>query len=103
MKIINFNSLALTAILVLMTHTTYAQSTLVTIAEDSFATNSSLSNTEVFDFNDLPYGLNSTYHGMESVPLTAYLLETLMFTEVPMMKILVKPPNFHGKVVVGLQ
>ena len=37
----------------------YAQSTLVTIAEDSFATSSSLANTEVFNFDDLNNGLNS--------------------------------------------
>ena len=36
-----------------------AQSTLVTIAEDSAATTSSLSNTSQFTFNDLPTGLSS--------------------------------------------
>ncbi|MEO0797144.1 MAG: hypothetical protein AAFX93_18475 [Verrucomicrobiota bacterium] len=36
-----------------------AQSTLVTIAEDPTQTTSSLSNTDVFDFNDLALGINN--------------------------------------------
>ena len=48
-----------TLTILLFTQSLYAQSTLVTIAEDPFATSSSLSNTSEFDFNNLDNGLNT--------------------------------------------
>lgn len=45
--------------MLLFTQLLYAQSTLVTITEDATATTSSLSNTDLYDFNDLSNGLNS--------------------------------------------
>jgi hypothetical protein len=45
-------------LLILSSQVSYGQSTLVTIAEDPFATTSSLSNTNEFNFNDLETGFN---------------------------------------------